>query len=91
MCAGGKNRNRRTDYFHGELVKDLSDPGRYQVANASGPGVARLRIAIADIEKTTPVAHVHPAMKLGRIGLGGAAMEAEVEDLSFWWADRCSC
>lgn len=69
-----------TDYFHGKLVKDLSESGRYQVVNAPGPGVARVRIAITDIAKTTAIANIHPATKLSGIGLGGAAMEAEVVD-----------
>lgn len=67
-----------TDYFHTELGVSLSK--RYQVVNAPAPGVLRLRIAITDIEKTTPVANIHPAMKLSGIGLGGAAMEAEAVD-----------
>ncbi len=69
-----------TDYFHDQLVKGLSESGHYQVVNAPGPGVARLRIAITAIEKTTALANIHPAMKASGIGLGGAAMEAEAID-----------
>lgn len=69
-----------TEYFHGALVKGLSASGHYQVVNAAGPDVLRLRIAITAISKTTPVANIHPAMKLSGIGLGGAAMEAEALD-----------
>jgi hypothetical protein len=42
--------------------------------------VLRLRIAITGIEKTTPIANIHPAMKMSGMGLGGAAMEAEAVD-----------
>lgn len=69
-----------SDYFHTQVVKALSETGRYQVVTAPGPGVARLRIAITDISKTVPLANIHPAMKLSGIGLGGAAMEAEALD-----------
>jgi len=69
-----------TDYFRNGLVKGLSQSGRYQVVNAPGPGVLRLRVAVTDIKKTTPVANIHPAMKMSGIGLGGAAMEAEAVD-----------
>lgn len=69
-----------SDYFHAQVVKALSKTKRYQVVTAPGSGVARVRIAITDISKTVPVANIHPAMKLSGIGLGGAAMEAEVVD-----------
>lgn len=67
-----------SDYFRNQLVKGLSK--RYRVVRSSGPGVLRIRIAITDIKKTTAVANIHPAMKMSGIGLGGAAMEAEVVD-----------
>ncbi len=67
-----------SDYFRNQLVKGLSK--RYRVVRSSGPGVLRIRIAITDIKKTTRVANIHPAMKMSGIGLGGAAMEAEVVD-----------
>ena len=69
-----------TDYFEEQLVKGLSESGHYQVVSAPGPGVLRLRIAITGIEKTTPIANIHPAMKMSGMGLGGAAMEAEAVD-----------
>jgi len=68
------------DYFHSGVVKALSETGRYQVVSAPGPGVARVRIAITDISRTVPVANIHPGTKLSGIGLGGAAMEAELVD-----------
>lgn len=66
------------DYFHSQVVEKLSESGHYGVVKAPGPVVARLRIAITDIDKTTPAANIHPAMKLSGIGLGGAAMEGEL-------------
>ncbi len=39
-----------------------------------------VRIAITDIEETTPMMNIHPATKLSGLGLGGASMEAEAID-----------
>jgi len=66
------------DYFHNRAVEELSK--RYQVVQKPGPGVLRVRAAITDIEKTTPIMNIHPAMKISGIGLGGASMEAEAID-----------
>ncbi len=66
------------DYFHDRAVEELSK--RYQVVQKPGPGVLRVRAAITDIEKTTPIMNIHPAMKMSGIGLGGASMEAEAID-----------
>ncbi|MHC4299958.1 MAG: DUF3313 domain-containing protein [Planctomycetota bacterium] len=59
---------------HNAILKD------YQIVRRSGPGVARIRIAITDIKKSTPVLTVLPPGRLVGFGLGGAAMEAEVLD-----------
>jgi hypothetical protein len=67
-----------TDYFHSQTVKALSK--NYQVVTAAGPGVLRVRAAITDINKTVPLANIHPGTKLTGLGLGGASMEAEAVD-----------
>lgn len=59
---------------HNAILKD------YEIVRRSGPGVARIRIAITDIKKSTPVLTVLPPGRLVGFGLGGAAMEAEVLD-----------
>jgi hypothetical protein len=66
------------DFWHAETVKALSR--RYKVVSEPGQGVLRLRAAITGIQKTVPVANIHPAMKMSGIGLGGASMEAEGVD-----------
>ena len=43
------------------------------------PGVARVRVALTDIEKTNAV-NILPQASLLGVGLGGAAMEGEVID-----------
>ncbi|MCZ6770396.1 MAG: DUF3313 domain-containing protein [Proteobacteria bacterium] len=67
-----------TRYFRTEAVKKLSK--NYAVVDKAGAGVMRIRIALTSIETTTPIANIHPAMKLSGLGLGGASMEAEVLD-----------
>ena len=67
-----------TDYMAERLRESLSK--RYRVVSAAGPGVLRLRVALTDIEKTTPALNIHPGMKLSGVGVGGASMEAEAID-----------
>jgi hypothetical protein len=52
----------------------------YSIVRKPGPGVARIRIAITDIEKSSPVLNAVPHTKLVGAGLGGASMEGEVVD-----------
>lgn len=67
------------NYMHEAMVSALRDGG-YEVVYQPGPGVARMRMAITDIEKTNVVAAGVPHTRLAGVGLGGAAMEAEVID-----------
>jgi hypothetical protein len=71
--------NELAAYFHDQTVKGLTKSG-YQVVKDPGPGVLRVRAAITQIDKTVPVANIHPAMKMTGLGLGGASMEAEGTD-----------
>lgn len=52
----------------------------YSVVRQPGPGVARIRIALTDLEKSSPAMNVLPPTKIVGIGLGGASMEAELLD-----------
>lgn len=65
-------------YMYDSVVKALS--GRYQIVNQAGTKVARLRIALTDIEKSSPVLNAIPQTKLSGLGLGSASMEAELID-----------
>jgi len=71
--------NELAVYFHDQVVKGLTDSG-YTVVKEPGAGVLRVRTAITQIDKTVPVANIHPAMKMSGLGLGGASMEAEGTD-----------
>jgi Protein of unknown function (DUF3313) len=68
--------NELAKHFNDEVTKALTEGG-YGVVAAPGPGVLHLRAAITEIDKTVPVANIHPAMKMSGLGLGGASMEAE--------------
>jgi hypothetical protein len=66
------------NYMHAEFIKALSD--RYEIAHKPGPGVARIRLALTDIGKSSPILNAIPHTKLSGIGLGGAAVEFEMLD-----------
>jgi len=48
--------------------------------SSPGKGVARIRVAITDVDKTNPLLNIHPGTKLTGAGLGGAGMEMELVD-----------
>jgi len=68
------------NYLHSAMVKAVEDAG-CRVAYRPGPGVARIRTAITDMEETNVVlAAVPQARVLTGAGTGGASMEFEVVD-----------
>ena len=77
--AGDEVAVRRvTRHFREQLQTKLS--ANYQIVDAAGPGVAKLRIAITDIDNSKPVLNIIPQTKLLGVGLGGCSMEGEVLD-----------
>ena len=68
-----------TSAFHKDIVSKLQ-AANYNVVNSPGPGVARVRVAITDIDKSMPVLNIIPQTHLMGFGIGGASMEAEVVD-----------
>jgi hypothetical protein len=65
-------------YMRGALVDAIAD--KYKVVSSPAPGVARIRIALTDIKKSSPAMNVLPQTKLIGMGLGGVAMEGEIVD-----------
>ncbi len=65
-------------FFHQKIVENLEQG--YRVVSSPGKGVARIRVAITDVEKTNPLLNIHPGTKLTGAGLGSAGMEAEIVD-----------
>jgi hypothetical protein len=66
------------NYFHADIVKAITDAG-YQVEYKPGLGVARVRVAITDLEETSAL-NMLPQASLMGVGVGSAAMEAEFVD-----------
>lgn len=54
--------------------------GGYKLATDPGVGVARVRVAITDIQEAKWYLNVHPGTKVTGAGRAGASMEAEVID-----------
>jgi hypothetical protein len=71
-------RDGISNYMHKALTEAIAD--QYMIVSRSGPGVATLRVAITDIEKSNPVLNAIPQAKLIGTGLGGASMEGELLD-----------
>ena len=66
-------------YFNESFAKVLTNQG-YRVVDKPDVGVARVRIALTDINESTWWMNIHPASKLSGAGTGGASMEGEVVD-----------
>jgi hypothetical protein len=67
-----------SNFAHDKIVEAIRASGK-QVAYQPGPGVARCRVALTDISKTSAV-NILPQTSLLGVGIGGASMEAEVVD-----------
>lgn len=79
----GKRPDRETqkelaNYLHNAIVDAISD--RYMIVSQPAPGVAKLRVAITDVEKSSAALNILPQTKMTGLGLGGASMEGEVLD-----------
>ena len=67
-----------TNYLHARIVKAVEDSGN-RVVYQPASSVARIRVALTDIDKSS-AASLLPQAKLIGAGIGGASMEAEVVD-----------
>lgn len=65
-------------YFNSVLFTAVTDAG-CKIAYQPGPNIARVRVAITDLEETGAL-NVLPQASLLGVGVGSAAMEAEVVD-----------
>jgi uncharacterized protein DUF3313 len=73
-----KEMDRLAKYFRKQLGLELQKG--YQLVGRPGPGVARIRTSISEVDKTLPFLNVHPGTKLMGGGLGGAGAEMEIVD-----------
>jgi hypothetical protein len=67
-----------TTYMHARLSEAVSG-SKNSVVYRSGPRVARIRLAITDINRSTMSSHL-PIRRAAGAGVGGATIEAEVLD-----------
>jgi hypothetical protein len=65
-------------FFRGAIVDALAD--RYDITSKGGPGIARVRVAITDINKASTPLNELPQSQLARADIGGASAEFEVVD-----------
>jgi len=68
------------EFFVNELTEKLTKGNGYSVVKEPGPGVARFRIGLTDVEKTIGVLNVAIYTKVTGLGLGGASAEGELVD-----------
>jgi hypothetical protein len=67
-----------TGYLHAKILEAVQGAGK-KVAYKPAAGVARIRVALTDIEKTSAI-NILPQASLLNAGIGGATMEAELVD-----------
>ncbi|MHC5111987.1 MAG: DUF3313 domain-containing protein [Planctomycetota bacterium] len=74
-----EERAEIAQYLKDALAKALKEAG-FALAENPDVGVAIVRMAITDVDKSKWYLNIHPASKLSGAGAGGAAMEGEVID-----------
>lgn len=67
-------------YFHAELTEQLTRNDGFALVTEPGPGVARMRIGITEVEETIGVLNLSIYTKVTGLGLGGASAEGELID-----------
>jgi hypothetical protein len=67
------------EFLYTQIIKD-KPADRYEIVSTPGPGVARMRIAVTNLEKSSPALNILPWTKLTGVGLGQASVEMEAVD-----------
>ena len=67
-----------SNYLHTKILEAVQDAGK-KVVYQPAAGVARIRVALTDMEKSSAVSLIPQASLMGA-GIGGASMEAEFLD-----------
>jgi len=75
-----KELSELTAYYEEAVTEALSRNEGYPIVERPGPGVARIRIGITDVEETIGILNISIYTKLTGLGLGGASFEGEVVD-----------
>ncbi len=66
-------------YFRQQFIEVLQNNG-YRVERSAGTRIARVRLALTDVQRSAWYLNLHPGSKLTGAGTGGASMEGEVID-----------
>lgn len=67
-------------YLVRELTEQLTRGDGYSVVTEPGPGIARIRLGLTEVEETIGVMNVSIYTKITGLGLGGASAEGEMVD-----------
>lgn len=63
-----------------EAIEKVLHKADYQIVSQPDVGVARVRVALTEVNDTKWYLNLHPATKVTGAGMGGAAMESEIVD-----------
>jgi hypothetical protein len=69
-----------TEYYDEAVKEALSKDDGYPIVEYPGPGVARLRIGITNVEETIGLLNISIYTKITGLGLGGASFDGELVD-----------
>ncbi len=69
-----------TEYYDEAVIEALSKDEGYPIVEYPGPGVARLRIGITNVEETIGILNITIYTKITGLGLGGASFDGEIVD-----------
>ncbi len=69
-----------TEYYDEAVIEALSKDEGYPIVEYPGPGVARLRIGITNVEETIGLLNLSIYTKITGLGLGGASFDGEIVD-----------
>ena len=67
-------------HFKAAVIEALTEDDGFQMVEVAGPGTARLRVGITDVDDTIGALNITIYTKITGAGLGGAAMEGEIVD-----------
>ncbi|MHC4558719.1 MAG: DUF3313 domain-containing protein [Planctomycetota bacterium] len=76
--ADVKELKEHKEYMYWAIWNQLN--GIYSIVKEPGPGVVRVRVALTNLKKSSPLLNIIPTTKLAGLGLGAASMEIEIVD-----------
>ncbi|MFK8017789.1 MAG: DUF3313 domain-containing protein [Gammaproteobacteria bacterium] len=68
------------DYFEQRIRESLTEEDGYEIVTEPGPGVARLRVGLVDVDRTIGALNIWLVTKATGAGIGGASAEGELVD-----------